>query len=64
MNQGVKVLLVFCEGPHDVAFVSQVIKIFFDFKRVTWKFSEFPAPFNELFRVSVEKHAAQDLTHL
>lgn len=61
MSQEVKVLLVFCEGPHDVAFVSQVIKVFFDFKRVTWKFSEFPAPFNELFRVSVEQHAAQDL---
>jgi hypothetical protein len=62
MSQNAQVLLVFCEGPHDVAFVSQVIKFFFEFERVAWKFSEFPAPFNELFRVSVEQHAAQDLS--
>jgi hypothetical protein len=62
MSREVKVLLVFCEGSHDVAFVSQVMKSFFNFNRVTWKFSQYPAPFNELFRVSVEQHAAQDLS--
>jgi len=32
------------------------------FTRVEWKFSEFPAPFDSLFRTSVKKHAAQDLS--
>jgi len=60
--QKVKALLVFCEGPHDVAFVRLVMKHFFGFERVEWKFSEYPAPFNQLFRTCVEKHAAQDMS--
>lgn len=62
MTREVKALLVFCEGPHDAAFVRQVVQYCFDFRRVEWKFSEFPAPFNQLFRSSVERHAASDLS--
>lgn len=63
-----KALLVFCEGPHDVAFVRQVIKYFFNAQKANGskgdglKFSEYPAPFNQLFRTSVENHAARDLS--
>ena len=59
---GVKALLVFCEGSHDVVFVQQVLKICLDFNKVKWKFSEHPAPFNALFKASVKNHAADDLS--
>jgi len=62
MTREVSALLVFCEGPHDVAFVRRVLKHCLGFTRVEWKFSEFPAPLNSLFRTSVEKHAARDLS--
>ncbi len=58
----VKALLVFCEGAHDVAFVGQVFKLCLDFQKVEWKFSEYPAPFNSLFKTSVQNHAAKDLS--
>jgi hypothetical protein len=61
MNE-VKTLLVFCEGSHDVVFVQQVLKLCLNFKKVEWKFSEYPAPFNSLFKSSVQRHAAQDLS--
>jgi hypothetical protein len=56
-----KALMVFCEGPHDVAFVKKVMESIFSFERVTWKFSEYPSPFNQLFKRSVDKHAARDM---
>ncbi|WP_133511537.1 DUF3226 domain-containing protein [Candidatus Thiosymbion oneisti] len=62
MTRKVKALLVFCEGPHDVAFVRRVLKHCLGFTKVEWKFSEFPAPFNSLFKTNVERHAAQDLS--
>jgi len=54
--------IVFCEGPHDVAFMRQVLEKKLNFKRVEWRFSEFPAPFNSLFKANVQKHAAKDLS--
>ncbi len=36
----IKTLLVFCEGPHDVAFTRHVFKHFFGARRQDWKFSE------------------------
>jgi len=62
MTRKVKALLVFCEGPHDVAFVRRLLKHCLGFTKVEWRFSEFPAPFNSLFRASVERHAARDLS--
>jgi hypothetical protein len=55
-------LLVFCEGPHDVAFCRLMFKHCFDMSQMSWKFSEYPAPFNQLFKTSMEKHAAQDMS--
>lgn len=57
-----KALLVLCEGPHDVAFVNQIFKFCFGANEERLKFSEYPSPFNQLFRTSVEKHAAKDLS--
>ena len=58
----VKALLVFCEGSHDIAFVQQVLKLCLGFHFVKWKFSEYPSPFNSLFKKSVQDHAAGDLS--
>lgn len=55
-------LFIFCEGPHDVAFCSLVLKYFFDLKTVHLKFSEYPFPLNKMFSQNLEKHAARDLT--
>jgi len=58
----VKALLVFCEGSHDIAFVQQVFKCCLQFQKIEYKFSEYPAPFNALFKTSVQNHAAKDLS--
>jgi hypothetical protein len=64
----INVLLVFCEGPHDVAFCRLIFKYCFDnfvdlsSEKRGWKFSEYPAPFNDLFKASMENHAAQDMS--
>ncbi|MCP4135130.1 MAG: hypothetical protein GY754_29440 [bacterium] len=58
----VKALLVFCEGAHDVAFCRLVFKYYYNIKKIDWKFSEYPAPFNQLFKASVEKHSLKDLS--
>ncbi|MCP4149784.1 MAG: hypothetical protein GY757_18710 [bacterium] len=55
-------LLVFCEGPHDVAFCRLVFKYCFDIEKIDWKFSEYPAPLDQRFKTSMEKHAAQDMS--
>lgn len=62
-----KALLVFCEGPHDVAFCSKIFTIFFKAEKTKGKagdglkFSEYPSPFNLIFRTGIEKHAMKDL---
>ena len=58
----VKVLLVFCEGPHDLAFVRIVLQKINSYSLKKLKFSEMPAPFDSLFKTSVESHAAQDMS--
>ncbi len=58
----INTLLVFCEGPHDVAFCRLVFKFCFEINKISWKFSEYPSPFNQLFKASMEKHAAQDMS--
>jgi hypothetical protein len=62
MNGEVTALLAFCEGPHDVAFVRRVLRYGLGFEKVEWTFSEFPAPFNSLFKASMNRHAARDLS--
>ncbi len=58
-----KALLIFCEGPHDVAYVSRVLKTLFGAKQNNKiRFNELPSPFAALFRTNVEKHALEDLT--
>jgi hypothetical protein len=56
-----KTTLIFCEGPHDVSFVQKTLKYFWEFEKVEWNFSEYPAPFNLFFKNNIEKYASQDL---
>lgn len=62
MSSSVKALLVFCEGPHDAAFVRMVFRKIMGFRIERLKFSEMPAPFNALFSTAVQNHAAQDMS--
>jgi len=62
MTRDVTALLAFCDGPHDVAFVRRVLRSCLKFQKVEWRFSDFPAPFNSLFKRNVERHAAADLS--
>jgi len=62
VSTATKVLIVFCEGPHDIAFVGKVMRHCLGFEKVGWKFSEYPSPLDKLFRTSVERHAQQDLS--
>lgn len=63
MTENVKTRVVFCEGAHDVSFISQVFKHCLGFKRNTsLKLAEFPAPFNQLFQASVKHRAVDDLS--
>jgi hypothetical protein len=60
--ENINALLVFCEGPHDVAFCRLMFKYCFNISQISWKFSQYPAPFNQLFKTSMENHAAQDMS--
>jgi hypothetical protein len=62
MSSSVKALLVFCEGPHDAAFVRMVFKKILGFRIARLKFSEMPSPFNALFSTAVQNHAARDMS--
>ncbi|TNJ34081.1 hypothetical protein [Prosthecochloris vibrioformis] len=62
MSTEVNALLIFCEGPHDVAFVRMVLKKLMSFQVKKLKFSEMPSPFDKLFQTAVTTHAAQDMS--
>jgi hypothetical protein len=53
----INALIIFCEGPHDVAFCSLVFKNCFKIEIVKWKFSQYPYPFNQMFPKIMEDHA-------
>lgn len=60
--EDVRTLMVFCEGSHDVAFCRSVFRHCIGIDKVSWKFSEYPSPLNQLFRTSMKKHAQKDLS--
>jgi hypothetical protein len=62
MTVSVDALLVFCEGPHDIAFVRMVLRKLMDFKKTELPFKDLPSPFNLLFKQSVLTHAVKDLS--
>lgn len=62
MTIDINASLIFCEGAHDVIFVRKLLKLLMNYQDQNIKFSELPSPFNSLFKKSVEKHAADDLS--
>ena len=58
-----KVLLVFSEGPHDVAFIKLVLELCCNIKHISSaKISDFPAPLNAIFSQLLKNHAMGDLS--
>ena len=58
-----KVCMIFTEGPHDVAFVRKVLKIFLNAEEKTKiKISDFPKPLDSIFEGYVKNREMQDLS--
>jgi hypothetical protein len=62
MNQEYNVLLIFCEGDHDTAYVRTVFRKVLKYDIVKLKFSEMPYPFSSLFETTVRNHSAEDMS--
>ncbi|CAI8814651.1 DUF4276 family protein [Pseudomonas sp. IT-P44] len=53
--------LLFCEGPHDAAFLALLLRRVIGFERRQLKISEIPYPFSNIFRQSMLTRSAEDL---
>lgn len=60
MTREVTALLVFCEGKHEVAFMHRLLRKCLGFGDVRTSFSEYPSPFNQIFKENVERHMRSD----
>lgn len=57
-----KALILFCEGPHDVAFCGRVLKDIFGLVKSELKFTQYPSPFGDFFATQVANHSQKDLS--
>lgn len=55
-----RALLIFCEGPHDVAFVCLVLRELFSFSDEKLALSRLPKPLGSLFGQTIKSHGATD----
>lgn len=62
MTREVTALLVFCEGKHEVAFMHRLLRKCLGFGDVKGSFSEYPSPFNQMFKANIERHMRSDHT--
>lgn len=53
--------LMFCEGPHDAAFLNRVLKKQLDFEAVQLLVSQLPYPIGNVLKQSFKNRAAEDL---
>ena len=53
--------LMFCEGPHDAAFLNRLLKKQLGFAKVELKLSELPYPISNVLQQSFKTRAADDL---
>lgn len=53
--------MMFCEGPHDAAFLNRVLKKLLGFKREKLKSSDLPYPIGNVLQQSFKTRAAEDL---
>lgn len=56
-----KVIAIFCEGQHDVAFISRILKFNGFISNGSLKISEYPSPINNLFKTEIIKSNLQDI---
>lgn len=56
-----KAHLMFCEGPHDAAFVNHLLKRELGFKQRKLKLSELPYPLANILKTSFQNRASEDL---
>ena len=61
MSQWSSVHLMFCEGPHDAAFLNRLLKTQLGFTKVDLKLSELPYPISNVLQQSFKTRAAEDL---
>lgn len=61
MNEGNELITVFCEGPHDVAFIHRIFKSLGYKTNDGCKIGDFPMPFNELMKQETEKSNVEHL---
>lgn len=52
--------LLFCEGPHDVAFLNRILKKELQFEQMALQLSELPYPISNVLRQSFQTRAAED----
>ncbi|ATX90546.1 hypothetical protein [Citrobacter portucalensis] len=57
-----KSILIFCEGPHDVALIHIILRKLFEANDFQGKFNQLPAPFNTMFQTAIANHAELDLS--
>lgn len=62
MSDEIDALLIFCEGPHDSAFLKMTLTKLMGYEVRDLKFTEMPSPFNSMFSSAVKNHAAQDMS--
>ena len=53
--------LLFCEGPHDVAFLNRVLKTQLGFRHEALQLSALPYPLSNVLKQSFQQRAAEDL---
>ncbi|WP_420266301.1 hypothetical protein [Candidatus Magnetominusculus dajiuhuensis] len=61
MTESINALLIFCEGPHDIAYVRMVMQKLLYFEKEEVLFKELPSPFHKLLKQTVNTHAAKEL---
>jgi hypothetical protein len=61
MEKWSNVHLMFCEGPHDAAFLNRLLRKQLGFTKVELKLSELPYPISNVIQQSFKTRAAEDL---
>lgn len=61
MEKWSNVHLMFCEGPHDAAFLNRLLKAQLDFTKIELKLSELPYPISNVIQQSFKTRASDDL---
>lgn len=57
-----KLLLLFSEGPHDVAFIKLVLELGLDIKHIEHvRINDFPTPLNKIFMQILKEHFVDDV---